>query len=295
MNKTANIPKFILLTALAMILSIVTVVMGAPILRVLRKAYGPLVYWIVGLMMVSLLWLIQAQELAVYIASVWMTLGAYVELEHKGLGWWKSGLASLALGTTAAMLGASSVFRLRGLEPITELQKFAEKFVGNLKQVNPQMEIDAMTLVQQIPSAIVVVLAVTLGFGLIFESRAFALSNLPRVKVATQLKLLEYRVPEFFIWIAMTAFLLTMVSFGGRFTTILALNVMNVSVVLYFFQGLAVTETFLNTVRAGFFTRFLTYLLFVGQLFAVVSAIGLIDYWVDFRKRFQKWKLNLPE
>lgn len=295
MNRTATLPKFILLAALSTILSVVTVVMGAPVLRVLRKAYGPVAFWTTGLLLVVSLWFLKTQELAVYIASVWMTLGAYVELEHKGLGWWRAGLASLSLGTSTALLGGSWVFKIRGLDAMTELQKFAEKFVGNIKQVNPQIEIDAMTLVQQIPSAIVVVLTIALGFGLIFESRAFSLSNLPRVKVATQLKLLEYRVPEFYIWIAMTAFLLTMVSFGGRFISILALNVTNVSVVLYFFQGLAVTEKFLNTIKAGFFTRFLTYFLFVGQLFAVVSAIGLVDYWVDFRSRFQKWKLSSPE
>lgn len=224
-----------------------------------------------------------------------MTLGIYVEVEHKGLGWWKAGLLSIGVGSTAALVGGSWVFNSRGLNAITELGKFAEKFVVSLKKVNPQIEIDAMTLVQQIPSAIAVILTIALGAGLIFESRAFSLSNLPRVKVATQLKLLEYRMPEFYIWIAMTAFLLTMVSIGGRFTTVLALNVVNVSVVLYFFQGLAVTESLLNTIRAGYFTRLLTYILFVGQLFAAISAIGLIDYWVDFRKRFQKWEVALKK
>lgn len=295
MRRNTQAPKFILLTVMAIILSLITVVMGGPILRVLRKHFGPAVYWITGLVLATTLVFLGTPELAIFITSVWMTLGVYVEIEQRGFGWWKAGLISTFLGTSTALAGGAWVFKIRGLDTIAELMKVAEKFVVNMKNVNPQVEVEAATLIQQIPSAIAVVLILALGFGLIFESRAFSLSNLPRVKVATQLKLLEYRVPEFFIWIAMTAFLLTMVSFGGRFTTILALNVMNVSVVLYFFQGLAVTETLLNTIKAGIFTRFLTYFLFVGQLFAVVSAIGLVDYWVDFRKRLNKWAASLPK
>lgn len=295
MIRNSQAPKFILLTVMAIILSLITVVMGGPILRVLRKHFGPVVYWTTGLVLVTSLVFLGTPELAIFITSVWMTLGVYVEIEQRGFGWWNAGLVSTFLGTSAALAGGAWVFKIRGLDTIAELTKVAEKFVVNMKNVNPQVEVEAATLIQQIPSAIAVVLILALGFGLIFESRAFSLSNLPRLKVATQLKLLEYRVPEFFIWIAMTAFLLSMVSFGGRFTTILALNVMNVSVVLYFFQGLAVTETLLNTIKAGIFTRFLTYFLFVGQLFAVVSAIGLVDYWVDFRRRLNKWAANLQK
>jgi hypothetical protein len=129
-----------------------------------------------------------------------------------------------------------------------------------------------------------------LGLGLIFERRVFSWLNLPREKVASQLKLLEYRLPDYFIWVAMTAFLLTMVSFGGKAIAILAVNILNVAIVLYFFQGLAVLEVFLNSVKAGMFSRVLTYIILVGQLMFVLSIIGLVDYWVDFRGRLRRIK-----
>jgi hypothetical protein len=43
--------------------------------------------------------------------------------------------------------------------------------------------------------------------------------------------------------------------------------------------------------RAGLFTRILTYLIMVGQLMLILSVIGLIDYWVDFRRRIRKLML----
>jgi hypothetical protein len=74
---------------------------------------------------------------------------------------------------------------------------------------------------------------------------------------------------------------------GSDDLLILGSNVFNVALILYFFQGLAVTEVFLLAMRAGLFFRLFTYFILIGQLFFVVSAIGVIDFWVDFRRRFK--------
>ena len=70
---------------------------------------------------------------------------------------------------------------------------------------------------------------------------------------------------------------------------------MNISLVLYFFQGLAVLEVLLNALKAGMFTRVVVYFFLVGQLFFVLSAVGLIDYWADFRRRLSKPGSAAPE
>ena len=67
--------------------------------------------------------------------------------------------------------------------------------------------------------------------------------------------------------------------------SVVALNVFNVVMGIYFFQGLAVLEVGFLTFRIGNFTRFLVYFIIVGQLFFLLSAVGIIDYWADFRKR----------
>ncbi len=267
-----------------------TVVMGAPLMRVMRKSYGPVAYWTAGIAIAALFWFLKAEPLAIFTASIWMTLGVYGELEQKGFGWWTSGLTSVFTGAAAGSWGVYKLFERNGVQTFAELQKIVDEFARRIESVNPNVKIDTSMLVQQIPSAIVIMLVLALGLGLIFEKRVFSWLKMPREKISTQLKLLDYRVPDFIIWIAMSAFLLTMVSFGVKAIAVLAVNVVNVAIVLYFFQGLAVTQVFLNSIRAGIFTRILTYILLVGQLFLLLSVIGLIDYWVDFRRRIYNLK-----
>lgn len=211
-----------------------------------------------------------------------------MELEQRGTGWWVSGLLSVFAGACFSSLGVYGAFKVNGINTAAEVQKLAEQLAAKVTEMNPAVKLDAMILMQQIPSAVVILLVLALGVGLIFERRVFSWLNLPREKIASQLNLLEYRVPDYFIWVAMTAFLLTMVSFGGKAIAILAVNILNVAIVLYFFQGLAVLEVFLNSIRAGLFTRILTYIILVGQMLLFLSIIGLIDYWVDFRGRIRK-------
>ena len=291
MKKTASPQKFITISSLSILLSMLTVVFGAPLLRVLRKAYGPWAFWLLGLCVTGAAWLLNAQPLALFMGSVWMTLGAYNEMEQKGLGWWLSGILSVLLGTGAAGASIYGAFKVNGINTYAEVQKLVEQFTDQVQQMNPAVKLDAAVLLQQVPSAIAIILILALGVGLIFERRVFSWLNLPREKIASQLKLLEYRVPDFFIWVAMIAFLLTMVSFGGKAIGILAVNIVNVAIVLYFFQGLAVLEVLLSSMKAGTFTRILMYIILIGQLVLILSIVGLIDYWLDFRTRIRRMKV----
>ncbi len=277
--------KYLTITAISVLLTMLTVVMGAPLMRLLRKAYGSKAYWMGGLIVTGVLWFVKAEPLAMFVGSVWMTLGVYDELEQKGLGWWVSGLTSILAGASTGALTAYGIFVKNGIQTFVEVQKAVDEFARRIESVNPKVKVDTETLLQQIPSAVIIILILALGLGLIFERRVFIWLKMPRVKIASQLKLLEYRVPDYMIWIAMTAFLLTMVSFGVKAIVIVSLNIVNVMVVLYFFQGLAVMEVFLNSMRAGFLTRVLAYTILVGQLFLLLSIVGLIDYWLDFRRR----------
>ena len=291
MMKKASPQKFITISSLSILLSMLTVIFGAPLLRVLRKTYGPWAFWILGLFVTGAAWLLNAQPLALFIGSVWMTLGAYNEMEQKGFGWWLSGILSVLLGTGAACASIFGAFKVNGINTYAEVQKLVEQFTDKVQQMNPNVKLDSSILMQQTPSAIVILLILALGVGLIFERRVFSWLNLPHEKIASQLKLLEYRLPDYFIWVAMIAFLLTMVSFGGKAIAILAVNVVNVALVLYFFQGLAVLEVFLRSVRAGVFTRVLAYIILIGQLMLILSIIGMIDFWVDFRGRIRRMKV----
>jgi hypothetical protein len=107
-----------------------------------------------------------------------------------------------------------------------------------------------------------------------------------------ELGLLSFKLPDSYIWIAMFSFLLSFIDIGPKQVSMVATNIVNVMVVLYFFQGLAVIEAFFSALRFGPVMRLVSYLVILLQLFVVVAAIGLIDFWVEFRKRFIRVRLN---
>ncbi|MBX3041181.1 MAG: DUF2232 domain-containing protein [Bdellovibrionaceae bacterium] len=289
MKKTATLPQWLIQTAVAVVLTALTGFLGSPFLRVMRQSQGPLRYWITGIILVLSFWFLGASALAVFLGSVWMTLGAYSEFEAKGFGWRTSGLISLILGTITGATGALSALRRAGIMNWDQFVNLIRDLVtGLLQQLNPGAKPDAALLAQQTPSVLIIFLVLALGTGLIFERRLFKWFNLPRERVASHLKLLEFRLPDWMIWIALSGFALTVVDVGAKELAIFGANVVNVTAVLYFFQGLAVLEVILNVLKVSYLMRVLVYFLLVGQMFFLLSLVGLIDYWVDFRRRIRK-------
>jgi glucan phosphoethanolaminetransferase (alkaline phosphatase superfamily) len=106
---------------------------------------------------------------------------------------------------------------------------------------------------------------------------------------------LNFRVPDGFIWVGMISFLGSFLKLNNETASVVSMNLLNVMIGLYFFQGLAVLESALRTFRAGPFSRFILYFIFVFQLFFILSAVGFVDYWVDFRKRLDNLKLKMKK
>lgn len=290
MSRMASTLKFILISTLSILLSLLTMVMGAPLIKVIRKAFGPLVFWTFGVVVVGLFWLAKIPSVSVLIGSLWMTLGAYYEMETRGWSIAKSSIWAIAAG--AGTLFATGFYELSktGSSFESEFAKVAAELAKKIQQVNPAVVIDPAELAQQIPSAIIVMLVLSLGMALIFEKKVFTWFNLPAEKADFRVNLLEFKVPDFILWITMVSALLTMVNGGRKELAVIGMNILNVAIVLYFFQGLAILEVLLRRLRAGVLTRVLSYFIFVGQLTVVLSVVGFIDFWVDFRRRFQNWK-----
>ncbi|NLG67381.1 MAG: DUF2232 domain-containing protein [Actinobacteria bacterium] len=83
----------------------------------------------------------------------------------------------------------------------------------------------------------------------------------------------------------------------GRALWLVGLNVLVLCATVFFVQGLAVTSWFANTGTRGTGTRAGWYVLaVVGQvLFLLLTWVGLIDAWVDFRKRFDRREPGTPD
>lgn len=269
----------------AVLLTLLTGVFGAPFVRLLRHSQGGPVFWALGAVITALFFGTGAGAAGVFVASVWITVGAYSEFENRGWGWKRASALSLSLGALAGAAAFAALLKQAGIVTWDAFVALVSEKTALVLPPDLASTADISVLVQQIPSAWVILLVLCLGNALIFERRLFAWFGLPRERVASGLRLLEFRLPDPLLWITLTAFLVTMVNFDSKALAAVGANVVNVSVVLYFFQGLAVLEVLLNSMRAGAFMRMAVYVILVGQLFFVLSAVGLIDFWVDFRRR----------
>lgn len=283
--------RLFILSTLATVLTFLTGVLGAPVLRVLRGAFGPWLYWPLGILFTGMFWFWGAGLGAALLGSVWVTLGLSVEMENRGWNWWLSGLLSVVAGISFLAAAALKLLERAGIQNWDRFVALTGEWMDKVHQLNPSVKLEPLIVAQQAPSAGIILVLTALGAGFIFERKVYFWAGLTRRVPAPAVKLLEFRLPDFTIWIALTSLLFTVVDFGEGRLPVVAANVTNIFVVLYFFQGLAVLESFMNFVKAGFFTRVLSYLILVGQLFFVLSAVGLIDYWADFRRRFDRMKL----
>lgn len=147
-----------------------------------------------------------------------------------------------------------------------------------------KMAIDESALLIQMPSALVIGVIVALWFGVLFERRIRLTMGMPQDDVTSGLRL-AYRLPDAAVWVLILAVGGAFVEMGQPQIQSMALNLFNVMVLLYFFQGLSVVATFFKLNRTGYLWRALGYFFLTVQLFLVVGFLGLLDYWFNFRDK----------
>lgn len=275
---------FLIMAAASYFLTLLTLFWGAPFIRVLRARFGSLIFWITGAAVSAAfgpLWFVGA--------STWATLGIFSELEAKGARWFWNGLLSLAVGTGILVYGTFNMLHRQGITTIAELSEAAKTVLTERTLLKIPAEFNFESLVYQLPSIAVISMVLILAHGLIFERPIYTWFRMARERYAAQIRLLEFKLPDVFVWMAMISFLGTTFEWQGQWV---ATNILNVCVALFFLQGLAVLEYFFKALRVGIFVRALGYFLFVFQLFVVLAFVGFIDFWVDFRNRFRKVSTN---
>lgn len=262
------------------LLTWLTLLGGAPFIRVLRQRFGFLAFWATGILLSA-----ATRELWFLIGSIWVVVGLYTELEAKGVRWIWNGLLSVLVGTAVLIGGAYKALQKLGVTTLEQLAEFTRKLFQERSILELPAEFDFMMLVRQIPSIAVIVIVLVLAHALIFEKAIYRWFRIPRERFAAQIKLLEFKMPDVFVWIGMVSFLGSILDWKGQ---AIAVNIVNVCVVLFFLQGLAILEFFYKVLRVGIFIRTLGYFVFVFNLFVVLAFVGFIDFWFDFRKRIRK-------
>jgi uncharacterized protein YybS (DUF2232 family) len=93
-----------------------------------------------------------------------------------------------------------------------------------------------------------------------------------------------WRMPDWVVWLVIAAGALMIVP--EEIATIIGLNTLIVLLFLYLLQGISIVQFFFKKKNIPRYLRALFYALIVlyQYLLVFISAIGLFDIWVDFRK-----------
>jgi len=144
-------------------------------------------------------------------------------------------------------------------------------------------------MLQLLPGLLFVSLCLVVLLNILFLWRRFPDRRTHWLSVAT---FREWKCPEQLVWALIACGFAFFVP-ANEVVTIVAVNVLLVTGVCYFIQGLAIVAFFFHKNNVPRFLRSATYILIVfQQIFTLlVAALGLFDLWGDFR-RLKKNNLN---
>ena len=97
----------------------------------------------------------------------------------------------------------------------------------------------------------------------------------------------RWQLPDKLVWLVIVATVLSTIGGGVVKSTGYCLAI--VSVMLFFFQGMAILIHFLNRWKVPGFLRIILYVILAVQSYAIVvlAMVGIADIWLDFRKLAQ--------
>jgi uncharacterized protein YybS (DUF2232 family) len=289
MSQLRNIMKTAIIGILGAVMSAIPFLFSAPFVRVSRLGTDRKTFWLVHSFIVIVLWLFGLEPLAISFMSVVILIGLFFEVQSQFKNVFVSGFASVFASFVTIVYTTQQWLGRQGISLSDRIREQVQAVVSQAIAMNSLVKLDVDTLILQTPSALVSLMIIAISLSLILEEsfvRLFKVQNLPEKSFS----LIEFKLPDFFIWIAMSSFLFSFLNLNNKVLTAISMNILNTVIVLYFFQGLAVVESFFTALRFGIFIRILTYVVFLVQLFFLVAAIGVIDFWVEFRSRFLKRK-----
>lgn len=269
--------------------------LGAPILRVIRNVYRAQAYWLAGLLLCVPLMVTDGSLIGILIFSHWVMIGIFAHFEEKGQGGFYQGLGAILVSTLITWQGPVLLQKTMGLEIENSLQENLVRMVETLNQNPEQKEmfqtlgVSSESLLSQLPAILGILFLMGMGSALIFDRRVALMFGVRFERIVGTPRLLDFKVPSPFIWVFLASLALGFIQTGiSPAVNSAALNVLHFLVGVYFFQGLAITETALLIFRVGPIMKSLFYILIVGQLFFLLSLVGLADFWLDLRQRLRQ-------
>lgn len=291
MTKWQLTARYLFFSVWAVLMTALTYILGAASLRVLRQNLGRGKFWgwtaLIGLG----LWLAKAPMLAVAFLSLVILVGVFSEFEEMGCGLMLSSAFTLLFNSLLAAGGLAIWTYFTGPSWTQKLLEAVQKVFAPLNQISPTVQVNYFDLMVQLPSIVLILWMGALYVSVLLEDRLSftgkAVGPAPQVS-ATRAQLGEFRLPDACVWVFIVSLLGAFGGFPFKAFEAVSVNVMNVCLVMFFFQGIAVVARLMNKLRMGWFWQMLFMILIVVQLFLFVSVVGLVDYWFDFRTRMAK-------
>ena len=286
---------FFFLSFFSLSLTGLTLICGAPFLRAFQRLYGWRVFfYFYALVSFLLLWLYPLWGFIFLILWCALSFFFFFYKSQKVKDFLRASLLSIGLcflflflflwvaswntGELLYPLQAGIESLLEGVKPLKE---------SSLENLNPQK------VVLQLPLLFYLILLLSFFFSVCLEHHLHLFLGSPSevIEGATQqfLDLKRYKLPDFFMWITLTAFLLTFFFKKSSILGPLFFNGAGMLAGLYFFQGLAVLEClFTGFLGLRGLWKALVYMLLFIYLNVIVVFVGFADYWLDFRLRIRK-------
>jgi Predicted membrane protein (DUF2232) len=274
-----------------------TYVLGAPSLKVLRRQVGRSVYWSSMVLLSAGLFLVRGDSLrgvdlrplAVAFFSLVLLIGLFEEFEEMGLSLKVSAFFALVINALISAGAFAFWVFVTGPRWNQIVLSTLENILKPLTDLNPHLQISYADLMMQLPSIAVILWMFALYVAVLLEGR---LGQTPLLRHgdagALRSQLATLQLPDSCVWVFIVSLLGAFIDFGIHPLEVLSVNAMNICLVLFFFQGVAVVAKFFESLRMGVFWQTMFMILIVLQLFLFVSLLGLLDFWLGFRPRLAK-------
>jgi hypothetical protein len=265
-----------------------TYVLGAAPLKLLRAKLGRLGYWIGGSAISLAFFAFHLPAMGIAYFSLVLLMGVFSELEEVGLSFPVCGFFTLLINSLLGGAAFAIWVSLTGPAWSERILAFVEMVLKPLTEMNPQMQVSYYDLMLQLPSAVIILWTGAIYLAVLLENRLNGGEPATAHSAAIRAQVSEFRLPDPAVWVFIASLLGAFGGFAPHAVEAVALNGLNVCLLLFFLQGIAVVAKAFATWRVGLFWQFLFMVLIVVHLFLIVSLLGLVDFWMDFRSRLAK-------
>ncbi len=298
MSYGQKVSRFIFYSVWAVLMTVMTYILGGVPLKVLRQQVGRAGYWLWTTGIAGGFYFADMKPLGIAFFSLVVLIGVFSELEELHLSFPVSAFFTLLINSL--LVGGAFALWVSRIGPkwSTEVHGAVDQVIKQLSVVNPNIPPNyADLVVQVIPSAVLVLWIAALYLAVLLEGRLMppaaatagtASEGGDAKSPPMRAQLAELRMPDAVVWLFILGLLGAFSGLAKKPVEIAAINVLNVCALLFFLQGIAVVSKFFERLRMGSFWQFMFMVLIVIHLFLFVSVLGLLDYWFDMRARMNK-------